>query len=149
AFDPEIHRVAGNKLRALDLRQDVELQSRVDVTEKDKWSAPELLGNLRSKIREDAEMGLERLSDIEIMPVPAAPPEGATFRVFEAGEIDTALGEGLQLLNRVIVPDHADELHLREMACRRREERRRPPEDVVGLTKRRLHGVESDGAHYK
>src|SRR6185437_3921330 len=46
-----------------------------------------------------------------------------------------------------VVADDAHELHRREMAPRRGEERARAAEHVVGFAERRLDRIERDGSH--
>ena len=90
ALDPEVHRVAGDELRLGDLRQHVELQPRIDVPEKHERRVPKLLGNLRPKVREHAEVRLERLGDVEVVAVPAAPAKRRPLRLLEPGRCRSA-----------------------------------------------------------
>src|SRR5205085_5878901 len=64
ALDPEVHRVARDELGPLDLFQDLELQSRIDVPKEDEGRLAKLRGDLGLEVREDAQMRLERLRDI-------------------------------------------------------------------------------------
>src|SRR4051812_41390698 len=59
ALDPEVHRVAGNQPRFGDLREHLELEARINVSEEDERCAAELLGNLGTEIREHAEVRFE------------------------------------------------------------------------------------------
>src|SRR5206468_9727480 len=90
ALDPEVHRVAGDELRPLHLREHVELQARIDVPEEHERRAAKLLGDLGSEVREDTEVRLEGLSDVQIVAIAAAPSKGATFGALEPSEIDAA-----------------------------------------------------------
>ena len=83
------------------------------------------------------------------MTIAAAPAERFALRVFEAGEIDAALRERIELLNRVVVADHADELHRRLMTRARGEVHGRAAEDIVGAAEQGLDGIECDAANYK
>ena len=149
ALDPEVHRVARHQLRPVDLRQDVELKARVDVPEKDIFRATEWFRNLGPEVREDAEVGLEGLGDVQVVAIAPAPTERSSLGVFESREIDTALRQRLELLHGVITADDADELHAAEMTRGRREERRRAAKDVLGFAERRLHRIERDRTDYE
>jgi hypothetical protein len=147
ALDPEVHGVAGDELRLGDLRQHVELEPRVDVAEEHERRRAELLGNLRSKVREDTQVCLQCFRDVEVVTIPAAPAKGRSVGLLEPGDVDRPRREGaLQFVERKVGADHADELHRREVARRRREERTGPAEDVVRAPERRLDGIERHGA---
>ena len=116
ALDPEVHRVARNELGLLDLIEHVELQSRIDVGQKDEGRRPELLGNLRAEVREHAQSGFQRLGGIEIVTVSTAPPERFALRLLESRQVHAALPQGGELVDGIVAADDADQLHRREVA---------------------------------
>ncbi len=143
ALDPEIHGVARHELGLRDLRQHVELQPRIDVAEEDERRLAELLGNLGAKVREHTKVRLQCFGDVEVVSIAAAPAKGCPLRPLEPRQIDRPRREGLlELVDRIVRSDDADELHRREVAGRRREEGPRPAEREIGAPKRRLHGIE-------
>src|SRR5438105_7111528 len=148
-LDPEVHRIAGDELGSLHLGENVELQPWIDVAEKDKRRAPELIGNLRTEVGENAEMGLERFGDIQVMAIAAAPAKRASVGALEAGEVHAALRERLKLLHWIVAADDADELHAAEMTRRRREESRRAAENIIGLAEGRFDGIQGDGSDHE
>src|SRR6185436_6955021 len=77
ALDPEVHRVTGNQPGLVDLREHIELESWIDVAEKDEWRRAELRRNLGAEVREHAEVRLEGFRHVEVVTVAAAPAEGA------------------------------------------------------------------------
>ena len=83
-------------------------------------------------------MRLESLGGVEIMTVAAAPPERLPIGPLEPGEIDPPSSKRLQLLNRKIGADDADELHRGEKARGRRKKCRRPTEDIIRFSERRF-----------
>jgi hypothetical protein len=114
AFDPEVHRVASDELGFGHLRQHVELQSRIDVAQEHERRVAELCRDLRTKIREHTEMRLECLGHVQIVAVPAAPPERRALGALQSREVDRSRRKrALQFVDRVVAPDHADELHRR------------------------------------
>ena len=111
ALDPEVHRIAGDELRSLDLAQYVELEPRIDVRQEDEGRTAELRRNLRAEMREDAEMRFQRLGRIEIVAVAAAPAERVARRLLQSRHVHAARTQRLELLHRVVVADDTHELH--------------------------------------
>jgi hypothetical protein len=72
------------------------------------------------------------------MPVAAAPPERLPICPLQPGEIDPPSSKRLELLNRKIGTDDADELHRGEKARGRRKKCRRPTEDIIRFSERRF-----------
>jgi hypothetical protein len=64
----------------------------------------------------------------------------------QPGEVDAALRQRLELVDRIVVAHDADELHGRQVTRRGGEERTRPAEHVVGLAEWSFDRVERDGA---
>src|SRR6202022_1232682 len=123
-LNPEIHRVAGNQLRLVHLLQNVELEARNDVRQKEIRRRSEFFGNHRTKMRKNAEVRLECLGGIQIVAIPPAPTERRSLGPFETAEIDAALLQWIQFRHRIIGSDDPDHAHLGEMACRCGEESR-------------------------
>ena len=144
-FDPEVHGVAGDEARFLHLLEHLELQAGIDVGEKDERRFAELVGNIGPKIREHAEMRLERFGGVEIVAIASTPAEAGATDFLETRQIHAALDERLQQVEGVVVTDHAHQLHRREVRRRRREIGARSAEHIIGLTERRLDGIERDG----
>ena len=114
-LDPKIHGIHRDELRPLDLLEHLQLQPRIDVGQEDERRTPKLLGDFRREVREDAEMRFQRFRRIQIVSITPAPPETRPGRALDASEIDAALGEDGQLVDRIVVADYADELHRREV----------------------------------
>ena len=115
ALYPEVHRVARHQFWLVHLLQHLQLQARIDVGQKHKRRVTKLLWNLRSEIREDAEMRFECLGGIQIVAIPAAPAKAGPLRRFESGKIDAAGFERCEFLQRVIAANNAHQLHFREV----------------------------------
>ena len=145
-LDPEVHRVAGDELGRLHLPQHLELETRVDVGEEDVLGVGELRRDLRLEVREDAEAGLEGLGRVEVVAIAAPPAERLALHLLQTGEVDAACLEGLELLDRIVAADHANELDRGLVRGRGGEVVRGPTEDVVGFAERGLDGIKGDGA---
>ena len=89
---------------------------------KTKGALRNCVGNLRAEVREHAEVRLERLGRVEIVPIAAAPAERVARRLLQPRHVHAARPQRLELLHRVVVADDADELHGRQMARRGGEE---------------------------
>ena len=90
-------------------------------------------------------MRFECFGGIEIVAITTAPTEAGAAHLFEAGQIDTAIGQRLQQVYWVVVTDDTHQLYRREVRRRRREVRTRPAEHFIGLAERRFDGIERNG----
>ncbi len=149
ALNPEVHRVARDEFRLLDLAQDIQLQARIDVGEEEIGRRAKLFRNLRAEVREHTEVSLECLRGIEIVSVATTPAKRLPLGALQSAEVDATLLERVELFDGIVGTYHADNAHLREMACRRGEESRRAAEDIVRLSEWRFNGVERDRANYQ
>src|SRR3989449_4482422 len=113
ALDQEIHGAPGDELRLLDLIQNVELKSRVNVGQKEIGRRAQLFRNLRTETREDAQVSLESLSRVEIVAVTPPPSKRASLSPFETAEVDATLLQRLQLVDRIIRSYDADDADFR------------------------------------
>src|SRR5215203_2796435 len=143
-LDPEIHRIARNELRLLDLLEYIELESRIDVTEKHERSVPELLRDFRAEARKHAEVCLECLRGVEIVTIASTPSERLAVSVLESGEVYAARGKWLEFFDWVVGADDADHLNGREQARRRGKECSRAAEHIIGFAERSFYGIERD-----
>src|SRR6266566_747168 len=125
ALNPEIHCVARDELRLLDLVENVDLKTRINVGQKEIGRRAKLFRNLRTETREDAQVSLQSLRRVEIVAVAAPPSKGAALSPLEAAEVDPTLLQRLELLDRIIRSYHADYADFREMTRRCRKESRR------------------------
>ena len=135
ALDPEVHRVARDELRLLDLA------AARRAAAADRCCARKTNGALRNcsgifgrEVREHAEVRLERLGRVEVVAVAAAPAERLA-RPPARGPPGRrrARASGSSCVHRVVVADDADELHrrrdgspTRRRTSRSRRARRRP-----------------------
>src|SRR5690606_24994832 len=110
AGDPEIHGVAGDKTRRVDLPQHVQLKLGVDVAENDVPGVAEPRRQLWLEIGEHAEPRLPSLATVQVVAVDPRPAEALAGTALDTAQIDAALLEEAQLLERVVVADHPDEL---------------------------------------
>ena len=141
-FDPEVHRVAGNKARLVHLLEHLQLQARIDVGEKDERRVAELFGDLGAEIGEHAEVCLECLSRIEIVPVAPPPAKTRTGGLLESREVNAARGEWCEFLHGVVVTHNTDELHGCKVRRRRRKESAGTTEHVISPAERGFDGIE-------
>jgi hypothetical protein len=100
-------------------------------------------------MREHAEVCLQRLRGIQVVPIPPPPPKRRALRLFEPREVDPSFGERLQLVERIVGADDTDQLHGRQVTRRRGKKVRRAAEYVIRLSEGSLDGVEGDGADYE
>ena len=148
ALDPEVHRVARHEPSAARTCSSTSSWSRGSMLPRNtKGAFAELRRDLRAKVREHAEVRLERLGRVEVVAVAAAPAERLARRPARGRPSRRrASRSGSQLFHRIVVADDADQLHRRQVAGRRGEEVAGPAEHVVRLAERGFDGVERDGA---
>src|SRR5690606_20880513 len=113
-LDPVVHRVARHQTRRVHLVEHLHLELGVDVRQEQPLGAAEALGQARRERGEDAEPRLERVRGVEVVAVGARPAEAVAGRLDQAGQVDAALDQEVQRLDRVVAADDADELHGRE-----------------------------------
>src|SRR5690606_29697248 len=111
ALDPEVHRIAGDEARALDLLEHVELQARIDVRQEDPFAGAKLLWNARREVGEHAEAGLQRVAVGEIEAVHARPAEALARRSGHPAEIHPPLTKEIEGAGGEVLPDHSHHLH--------------------------------------
>src|SRR6185369_3575845 len=93
AFDPEIHGVGGDEPRPLSLREYVQLESRVDVTEQHVRGRGVTGGQLGLKISEHVELRVERGAAGQVCGIAARPTESLAVRLLDARAIDARARE--------------------------------------------------------
>src|SRR5437879_13916110 len=92
-LDPEIHCIAGDKPRPLDLLEDASLQVRVDVREKQHIRRLMAGRNMRAKSLEDVQLGIQGFRLIELIRIFPSPPEGLSLSALQTGQIDVPLAQ--------------------------------------------------------
>ena len=130
----------------LHLIQHAELQLGIDVTEKDVPRLPKLLGNLGLEIGKHAEPRFERVPFLEVEGVLPLPPEALAGGARHTVQVDAPLGEAGQIVERIVLADHAHHLDRVQVARGGAEEHRRAAERILGLAERCLDGIERDAA---
>src|SRR5207249_903828 len=73
AFDPVVHRVAGDQRGPLELREHALLEGRIDVREEYVRRAADGRGNSRAKIGEHVQLERQRVADVQVLVIAAAP----------------------------------------------------------------------------
>ena len=119
AFDPEIHRVAGDQRGPFHLLQHVQLQFRVDVAQKQQRRSPEGFGQCGPEGFEDVEFRVEGVRLVHLIRVLALPAEGLAWTPFQTRQIDAAAFEEGHVLVGKILPHDCQQIHARERAGRR------------------------------
>jgi hypothetical protein len=74
-INPVIHGIAGYKPGSLHLFQDIKLQGRIYVGEKNVFRTAVFAGDLRLEIREDIKVSIYRMRGIKVVAVLSLPPE--------------------------------------------------------------------------
>ena len=146
-LDPVVHRVEPGDDGARALLADATLKVGLDVREEGDPRRSRAGGKHRVEAREHVQLRVDRLRDLHVRVVATCPEErpvaGDLLDVFD---VDPARLEDGELLGAEVVADHADDPHVGEEACRKREVRRRAAEDALAPPERRLDGVERDRA---
>ncbi len=145
--DPEIHRVGDDEFRARHLVEDVALQTRADVREEDVRRGVVSGGKRRGEVLEDVQLDAAGFAGVEIPHVFARPTEGFALRDLQAGEVDVAALEILEVRWWEVVADDADHVHRREKARTDRRVRSGAAEEIGVLFHRSFDGIERDGTN--
>src|SRR6266567_143716 len=83
------------------------LEVGLDVAEEKVGLGAIAVGQLGIEIGEDVEVGAERLAIVHIGRIFSGPEEGLAGNAIEAGEVDLAGGEEVDIFLREILADHA------------------------------------------
>ena len=143
--DPVVHGVAAHELhRRVHLRSDRALQRRLDVTKQKIGRALVRFGQFRIESREDVQVRNERFAIVHILRINARPEEGFPRHAFEAGEIDAARREQIDILLIEIVTHHRDDLRLREITGGESDISACAAEHAVYFSVRSFHSVVCD-----
>ncbi len=145
--DPKIHRVGDDEFRARHLVEDVALQARPDIGEKDVWRGVVACGKFRREMLEDVELDAAGFARVEVPHVFAGPAEGFSLRDLQAGEVDLAAFEILDVRGREVVTDNTDHIHRGEKARADRRVGSRAAEEIGVFFDGGFDGIERDGAN--
>src|SRR5437660_477269 len=90
-IEPELDRVAGNEIRFLDLVQDLELQLRLDVGEKDHARAAVRRRQRRVEPGKHVELGIKRLALLQTdAGIARGPAERLALEDLETAQVDVS-----------------------------------------------------------
>ena len=104
--DPVVHGVAGDQFRVAHLLENVELQLRIDVRQKDILGIAIMLRQLRLKGFEDVEVSFQGMGLIQVILVPPFPTKGLTWAALQTTQIDFTSDEKIDMFLRKILSDH-------------------------------------------
>ena len=110
ALDPVVHGVTHHQLGRLYLAQHVELQHRIDVAQEEVLGVAPAVGELGPEIGKHPEPGLQGLPALQVVAVLPLPAEALALGVLDPRPVDPALGQPLQLADRIVAPDDPDHL---------------------------------------
>src|SRR5690606_10396831 len=131
------------------LVEHLHLELGVDVGQEDPLGVAEALGQARREGSEHAEPGLERVRGVEVVAVGAGPAEAFAGRLDQTAQVDAALDQEVERVDRVVAADHADELHGREQRGRGTEVDRRTTKRLVRSAEGRFDAVQGDATHHE
>ena len=123
------------------------LQIGLDVAEEEIGLGAVAFGQLGIEIGEDVEVGAQRLAIVHVGRVLAGPEEGLAGDALEAGEIDFAGGQEIDIFLREIFAHHADDFDLREIRGGERDVGARSAEHAVNFSMRRFHAIIGNGSN--
>ena len=147
ARDPVVHRVGEHETRLPHLRQDLQLEVRIDVRQEHVRHAALLVRELGMEVREHVQLGLERVRMAQLGHVLATPAERAPLGRLQPGEIDAPARERRAMALGEVLPHHRHDRDRREVARGAREVGGRSAERLDDLAIRRLDAVQGDRAH--
>ena len=98
---------------------------------------------------EHVQLCVERVGRVHVVIVTAAPEKSFTFgHDLDIGRIDAVTLENVPFGLAEITANHADRIHLREKAGRKRKMRRRTTQDLLAFTEWRFQCIERDRTNY-
>ena len=124
------------------------LQCGLNVAQQEVGRGSVRFGQLGTEIGEDVEIGAQGGAVVHIGRVDARPEEGlASGDALQAGEIDVARGQQIDILLREIVAHDGDDLHRGEIAGGQRDIGGGAAEHAVHFSMRRFHAVVGNGSN--
>ena len=144
-----VHRVGHDQLRGGALIDDPHLHFRGPVGQEEELALAIVLGQDGVELGHHVQVQAERLAVVHVRQIAAAPAEGlAAGDDLQAGRVDRALLEHLQMLRRPILADHARQADRSEEAGRIGKEHGRTAQHVVALPVRgRFHAIQGNRTH--
>src|SRR5690606_22685432 len=149
ALDPVVHGVARHQAGRVHLVEHLHLELGVDVGQEDPFGVAEALGQARREGREHAESGLERVRGVEVVAIGAGPAEAFAGRLDQTAQVDAALDQEVERVDRVVAADHTDELHGREQRGRGTEVDRRATKRLGRSAEGRFNAGQGDATHHE
>ena len=149
AADPVVHGVAAHQLHLLHGVAHAGLQDGIDVGQKQEIGVVVLSRNLRLKLLEDVELGVQRLRFVDVLAVFTGPVKGLAFRVLDAARVDAALVHHGFVLRGEVFADDGNHAHVGEVAGGKRKVSGRAAENLLALAVGSFQGIECDGADDK
>ena len=146
ALDPEIHGIAGDDSRTLDLFQYAPLKLRIDVAQEDIFRRTIGFGNHRIERLKNVELSIQGAAFIQVVTVFTHPAEGAALGSFQAFNVDLMLAEHRDVLVFEIISDHGNHTHRSKITRSHGEIGRGAAQNFIDFTKRCLHGIEGHRA---
>src|ERR1035437_4534732 len=146
--DPVVHGVAAGELDIAHLVAHTALQIGLDVAQEEIRLGAVALRQPGIEIREDVEIGLQGLAIVHIGRVLTGPEEGLAGDAVEAGEIDLAGRQKIEVFLREVLADDADDFDLREIRGGEGDIRARSAEHAVYFSMRRFDAVIGNGSNH-
>ena len=143
--DPQVHRIEGDEPRVGALLADLELEPRLDVGQKQHLGRAGRRRQLGLEVLEHVELGVQRLTGVEVPAVAALPEERLAARdALDVVDRRTARSQHLELGLTEVVADRPDDPHMIEERGGQGEVGRGPAQHPLADAERRLHSVERD-----
>src|SRR5262245_46232644 len=139
-----VHCITGAQAVPAELTEDLHLHLRVDVAEKYIVGIAVRLRNDRVEVGEHVQAQVERVANVDVFVVAAAPIKRRAGFALESREVDTALLEEFDMLARKILSDDAHDANRREKTRGDGKIRRRASEFAVYGARGRFDRVERD-----
>ena len=142
--DPMVHRVAPDDAGRRQLVEHHGLQLRIDVGQEDVLRIAMTRRQLRLEIGEDVELQVQRVALVHVLVIAPGPRAGEPAAPLQAGQIDAALREELDLVLRKVLADRRHHLHRREEARGHRKVGRRATQGAIDFAMRGFDGIKED-----
>src|SRR5262249_6297321 len=110
-FDPKIHCVGNDKTRPLHLIEDMGLQLRRDVCQKDEGCSAIIWGKFGRKRLENIERDGARLTRVQVPGVFARPTKSFAIRSLNASSVDLMRLPKLEFARGKVITHYADQVH--------------------------------------
>ena len=145
--DPVVHGVAAGEMDVAHLAAHAALQIGLDVTEEEIGLGAIALGQFGIEIGEDVEICAQRFAIVHIGRVLAGPEKRLAGDAIEAGEIDLARRQKIDVFLREILADDADDFDLRVIRGGEGDVGARSAEHAVYFSMRRFDAVIGNGSN--